>query len=106
MFENITLAMLGPVTLYVFIGLILRTVAPYLRVVYDRFKETNTWRPPPFEPKYILPPAATLGLYILAVLTRENALLIMYQMPWAGLILMAYLGQDIARGAIKKLLGS
>lgn len=106
MFRNISLAMLGPVALYVGIGLILRTVAPYLRVAYEQMRETNEWRLPPFEPKYILPPAATLGLYILAILTRENALLIMYQMPWAALILLTYLGQDIARGAIKKLLGS
>ena len=106
MFDNITLAMLGPVALYVFIGLVLRTFGPYLRVAYQLIKETNEWKLPKFDPKYILPPAATLGLYIVAVLTREGALLIMYQMHWTALILATYLGEDVIRRALRSLIGA
>ncbi len=106
LFENVTLAMIWPVLLSVGIGLALRTFVPYLRVWYDLYKETNQWKLPAFEPRYILPPVATAGAYILLVLTTKDALLMMTQLHPAILISTTYLGEGMIRRELKKLTGS
>ena len=106
MFENVTWQMVGMVSLYVGIGLVLRTFVPWLRVAYDLMKKTNEWKLPRFEPKYVLPPAATLGVYGFAVLTEENAIPLLHNMSPPLLILGVYLGEDLIRKALKSLLGS
>lgn len=106
MFENVTLEMIGVVALYVGLGLLLRTFGPYCRVAYNLIKETNKWKLPRFEPKYVLPPAATLGVYVLGVLTTPDALLTLSQMHPTLLVLSAYLGEDVIRRAIKTVTGA
>ena len=105
MFDNVTWAMVGWVSLYVFVGLLLRTFGPYLVAAYMLIKETNEWRLPKFEPKYVLPPAATLALYVVAVLTIKDALKLMAEMHPTLLITAVYTGQDIFRQAFKALSG-
>jgi hypothetical protein len=106
LFENVTLTMLWPVLLAIGIGLALRTFVPYLRVAYGLIKETNQWKIPRFEPKYVLPPLATAGVYVLAILTTEDALLILSEAHPTVLILTTYLGEDVIRRAVKSLTGS
>jgi len=105
MFDNVTWEMAGTVTLWVFVGLVLRTLVPWLRVAYDLIKESNQWKLPPFEPKYVLPPLATAGAYVLAILTTQNALLLLTKLHPAALVLGAYLGQDLVRQTLKSTLG-
>ena len=101
MFENVTWEMAGMVTLWVFVGLLLRTFVPYLVAAYELIKKTNEWKLPPFEPKYVLPPAATFGVYVLAVLTIEGTLYSLSQMHPTMLVAAVYTGQDILRQALK-----
>jgi len=105
MFENVTWEMAVQVSLCVGIGLVLRTFVPYFRVAYELIKETNKWKLPRFEPKYILPPAATLGAYVFGILTNEGALLVLSKLHPTALILAAFFGQDLFRKTIKALLG-
>lgn len=105
MFEQVTWGMVGMVGLYVLIGLLLRTFGPYCRVAYDLIKETNQWKLPRFEPKYLLPPVATLGVYVLGVLTAEDALLSMTRLHPTVIVLSAYLGEDVIRRGIRSLTG-
>jgi|GEM_PF-4029977 len=101
MFEGITWAMVGNVALWVVVGLLLRTFVPYFVAAYELIKETNRWVLPAFEPKYVLPPAATLGLYVLAALTIPGTLNALAGMHPALLIAAVYSGQDIVRQTIK-----
>lgn len=106
MFENVTWQMVAQVSLYVGIGLLLRTFVPYFRVAYELIKETNAWKLPRFEPKYILPPAATLGFYVFGILTQENAIPILLKVSPPLLVLGIYLGEDQIRKALKSTLGA
>ena len=105
MFDNVTWEMAGSVSLWVFVGLVLRTLVPWLRVAYELIQETNEWRLPSFEPKYVLPPLATAGAYALAVLTNEGILLALAGLHPTLLVLGAYLGQDLVRGTLKSTIG-
>ena len=102
MFDNVTWEQAGLVALYVFIGLLLRTFGPYFVAAYQLVKETNEWKLPPFEPRYILPPMATLGIYILAILTIPDALDTLISMHPTLLVAAVYAGQDVFR-QIQKL---
>ena len=105
MFEGVTWQMALEVSAWVFLGLLIRTFLPYFRVAYDLIQETNEWKLPRFEPKYVLPPVATLGAYVFGVLTNEGAFLVLTKMHPTALILAAALGQDLVRKQLKAWFG-
>jgi len=100
-FDNVTWEAFGWVSLYVFIGLALRTFGPYFVAAFELIKETNVWQLPKFEPKYVLSPAATLGILIVSILTVQDALYNLTLMHPAALIASIYAGQDVVRQFIK-----
>jgi hypothetical protein len=85
------------VVLWVVVGLTLRTFGPYFTAAYQLVKKTNEWRLPRFEPKYVLPAAATLGVYIVGVLTIEGAMIKLTGMHPTVIVLSTYAGQDMLR---------
>lgn len=103
MFENVTLEAALWTTLWVVVGLLLRTFGPYCVTAWKLVQETNEWKLPRFEPRYILPPSATLGVYIVAVLTINGALFNLTQMHPTVIIASVYTGQDIFRQVFKTL---
>jgi hypothetical protein len=105
MFEGVTLLAGLQVVGWVLVGLTLRTFVPYAVTAWRLIKKTNKWRLPPFEPKYILPPTATLGVYVLGVLMVQGALLRLTQAHPTAIIAATYAGQDMIRQGQKTFRG-
>lgn len=94
---GVTWAQLGYIALWVGVGLLVRTVGPYFTAAYELVKRTNEWKLPKFEPRYVLPAVATLGVYVLGALTIEGALGKVAAMHPTVIVLSTYAGQDLMR---------
>jgi len=103
MFEGLDWAMVGQVFLWIGVGLALRTFGPYFIAAKNLVQETNKWRLPVFEPRYIIPPVTTLMVYIVTILTVQDSLVALAAMHPTVIVLAVAGGQDIIREAIRAI---
>jgi len=93
------------VMLYVFAGLIIRTLAPYLLFALDEWRQLN---PFPFDKEYLIPPLATGLINLIAlglgVFLIPGAYELVAAMPAREVILWTILEQGVIRD-VQKFLG-